>query len=75
MLFADWLLTTTTFVPWDILEAVQITHPMHNQFETGGAMETKVKMAVSFLVVAAVACAAVCTFVFLCKYSNNSFGG
>ena len=31
-------------------------------------MDIKVKMAVTFLVVAAVACVAFCTFVFLCKF-------
>ena len=32
-------------------------------------MDTKVKMAVTFLVVAAVACVVFCTFVFLCKFT------
>ena len=35
------------------------------------SMDIKVKMAVTFLVVAAVACVAFCTFVFLCKYTPD----
>ena len=35
------------------------------------SMDIKVKMAVTFLVVAAVACVAFCTFVFLCKFTTD----